>query len=176
LLPRTTIPLLISLLALAAPAGAIVVSYQATDVADAVPGEDRWVYRYWLDEFPFAAGYGFSVRFDPALYAALDASPATPSAQWDAIAIEPDANLGDDGLYDAEALADAPSVNATFTVSFVWLGEGTPGEQPFDVREPAPSFAVLPGESGTTVLPEPAQSALTAGALASLALRRRITA
>jgi hypothetical protein len=164
--------LLALLFATAAPARAVEITYRAVDVADTVVGEDRWLYQYWLDEFPFDAGYGFSVYFDPALYFDL-ATPAAPSA-WDAIAIEPDANLGDDGLYDAEALVDLPSVNGTFAVSFVWLGAGTPGAQPFDVREPAPSFAPVPGESGTTVLPEPATCTLGMGAIASLAARRRI--
>jgi hypothetical protein len=164
--------ILVSLVAFAAaPAGAIVVTYFPRDVADAVPGEDRWEYAFRIDDFaPYGAGYGFTVRFEPDLYAALDPDPQSPP-QWDAITAEPDANLGDDGLYDAGALVDAPSAAAVFHVSFVWLGTGTPGPQSFDVREPDPSFEVV--ESGTTVLPEPAGISLGMGALATLAATRR---
>ena len=156
---------------LATPAGAVVVTYAATDVADTVSGEDRWRVRYVLDEFPFDAGYGFTVYFDPDLYADLVASPAHPNADWDAITVEPDPDLGADGLYDAEALADAPAIDVSFVVTFRWLGAGVPGAQPFEVRDP--SLATVDGEVGTTVLPEPAPLAASAAALASLATRRR---
>jgi hypothetical protein len=166
---------LVSLVALAAlaaaPAGAVVVTYFPRDVADVVPGEDRWEYAFQVDGFAsYGAGYGFTVRFDPDHYAALDPDPTVPP-QWDAITAEPDPDLGDDGFYDAEALVDAPNAAAVFRVSFVWLGTGTPGAQPFDVREPSPSFEVV--ESGTTVLPEPAGLSLGASALAALAATRR---
>lgn len=166
---------LVPLVALAAaPAGAVVVTYFPRDLADAVPGEDRWEYAFQVDDFAaYGAGYGFTVRFDPDLYVALDPAPHSPP-QWDAITAEPDPNLGDDGFYDAETLVDAPNAAAVFRVSFVWLGTGAPGAQPFEVREPSPSFEVV--ESGTTVLPEPARLPLGATVLAALAATRRMAA
>lgn len=154
----------------ACSAQAVEIASVASNLADPVPGQDRWLYRYQLDEFPYDAGYGFTVYFDPDLYADLQETPVSP-AQWNAITAEPDVNLGDDGLYDAQALLDAPTVAVSFTVSFRWLGAGTPGAQPFEVREPLPSFAVI--ESGTTVVPEPAALSLGAGAIAALAGMRR---
>lgn len=154
----------------ALPARAVELSYFPIDVADAGAG-DRWVYQYGLDEFAYDAGYGFTVYFDPDLYADLDMSPDAPNAHWDAITVQPDASLGDDGFYDAEALVDLASVGGVFTVSFVWLGAGSPGAQPFEVRESAPSYATV--LTGTTVLPEADASALGAGALCALLATRR---
>lgn len=165
--------LLLSMLlaANALPARAVEVAYFPRDIADVVVGDDRWVYEYTLDEFPYDDGYGFTVYFDPDLYADLDMSPDAPNAHWDAITVEPDANLGDDGFYDAEALVDLPSVGGVFRVSFVWLGAGSPGAQPFEVRDAAPSYATV--LTGTTVLPEAGSSALGAGALCALLVTRR---
>ena len=158
----------ISLLALfAGSARAVELSYSVHNVADTEPGHDRWRYEYRLDAFPFDAGYGFTVYFDPELYTDLQTALPTPGSDWDAIVRQPDAGLGSDGFYDAEALFGDPSAHAVFRVSFEWLGLGTPSEQLFEVREPEPSFAVV--QSGTTVVPEPATLAQHASALLSLA-------
>jgi hypothetical protein len=162
----------VSLLALAAgSARAVEVSYSVQDVVDTQLGHDRWRYEYRLDAFPFAAGYGFTVYFDPELYTALQTGLPAPGSDWDAIVRESDAGLGSDGFYDAEALFDDPSADAVFRVSFEWLGTGTPGEQAFEVREPDPSFAVE--QSGTTVVPEPATLVQHASAVLSLAALAR---
>jgi hypothetical protein len=166
------IPLLLTLLA--APAAAVVVSYAAQNLADEVGGEDLWAYQYRLDEFPFDAGYGFTVYFDPDLYADLETTPPSPGPDWDALGFEPDPNLGDPGFYDAEALADDPTTGVVFTIAFRWLGVGTPGPQPFEVREPAPSYAMV--ENGTTVLPEASRVVMGVSALAALATLRRVAA
>ena len=163
------------LLALVAgPAHAVQVSYSVLNLADTQPGRDRWGYEYRLDEFPFEAGYGFTVYFDPELYTALQTALSAPGSDWDAILGRPDIDLGSDGFYDAEALFDDPSTTAVFRVSFEWLGTGTPGEQAFAVREPNPSFAVV--QSGTTVVPESAallQHASAVLSMAALAFHRR---
>jgi hypothetical protein len=153
--------------ALAAPAAAVEIAYFAAPA----PGAGRWTYFYALDEFPYDAGYGFTVYFDPELYADLDPNPLAPGEDWDAISVEPDAQLGEEGFYDAEALVDLPSVAASFSVSFRWLGAGDPGAQPFEVREPAPSFGVV--ESGISVAPEPGACGFGAAALVALAATRR---
>jgi len=165
----------ISVLTLVAgTARAVEVSYSALNLADTEPGHDRWRYEYRLDAFPFHAGYGFTVYFDPESYTALQTALPAPGSDWDAIVGAPDIGLGSDGYYDAEALFDDPSPNAVFRVSFEWLGTGTPGEQAFAVREPDPSFAVV--LSGTTVVPEPAalvQHASAVLSIAALAFHRR---
>ena len=88
-------------------------------------------------------------------------SVTTPLADWDEIAINPDASIPDDGFYDAIALVAGIAPGDTlsgFSVQFDWLGAGTPGNQFFDVVDSG-TFDVL--ESGETVLasapvPEPA--------------------
>jgi len=163
------------LLALVAgSAGAVEVSYSVLNLADTQPGHDRWLYEYQLGAFPFDAGYGFTVYFDPDLYTALQSALPAPGSDWDAILRQPDVDLGSDGFYDAEALFADPSADAVFRVSFEWLGTGTPGEQAFAVREPDPSFAVV--QSGTTGVPEPTalvQHASAVLSLAALASNRR---
>jgi hypothetical protein len=158
----------IALLALVAgSARAVEVSYAAQNLSDTELGHDRWRYEYRLDAFPFDAGYGFTVYFDPELYTTLQTALPASGADWDAIVRQPDAGLGSDGFYDAEALFDDPSTAAVFRVSFEWLGTGTPGEQAFEVREPAPSFTVV--QSGTTLVPEPAALVQHVSAVLSLA-------
>ena len=165
----------ICLLALVAgSADAVEISATAQNLADAQPGHDRWRYEYRLDAFPFDAGYGFTVYFDPALYTDLQVAAPAPGVDWDAIVRQPDTGLGSDGFYDAEARFDDSTTTAVFRVSFEWLGAGTPGAQPFEVREPAPSFAAV--ASGTTTVPEPAalvQHMSAVLSLAALALQGR---
>ncbi len=168
---KSSVPIAAVLLALccATPARAVQVYFTTQNL-----GGNRWLYAYRLDEFPYAAGYGFSVYFDPELHAALATAPPSPGSDWDAVVVQPDVGLGSEGLYDAQALYDDSTHLAVFRVSFDWLGAGTPGDQPFEVREPSPSFAVV--ESGTTFAPEPAalaQHAVTALSLAALATRGR---
>jgi hypothetical protein len=146
----------------AGSAQAVEVSYTVQNLSG-----NRWLYAYRLDEFPYAAGYGFSVYFDPELYASLSTALPGPGSDWDPVVVQPDPGLSSDGLYDAEALFDDSTPDAVFRVSFDWLGGGTPGAQSFVVREPSPSFAAV--EEGTTFAPEPALLAQHAGTLLSLA-------
>lgn len=130
-------------------------------------GGNRWLYEYELDAFPYATGYGFTVYFDPEQFASLTVAAPAPHADWNAVVLQPDPGLGAEGYYDAQALFDDATVDTVFRVSFDWLGIGLPGPQPFEVREPEPSFDVV--ESGMTVVPEPAVLAQHAGTLLSLA-------
>jgi hypothetical protein len=151
------------------PARAVNVHYEVQSL-----GGTRWLYTYQLDRFPYATGYGFSVFFDPDLYAAISTAAPAPGPDWNALVVQPDPGLGSEGFYDAEALFDDSTQFALFRVSFDWLGGGSPGDQPYEVREPSPSFGVV--ESGTTIAPEPAllaQHAVTALSIAALATRGR---
>jgi len=155
------------------PPEPVEIRYQATDLDDEAQGEDLWEYSYHLGSFPYPAGYGFSVFFDYATSDALVvAGPA--NADWDALALQPDLELPADGLYDAMALIAPASVEGEFRVRFVWLGEGPPGAQPFEIYD-GKDFRVV--EEGLTHLPEPgaAHAGLTSGlCLTWLAsLRRR---
>lgn len=140
----------------AAASHALTISYVAADLPDTIPGQDLWEITYSLDAFPFSAGYGFSVLFDPALYSGLEDPPPIVNDDWDVIVLQPDLLLPDPGRYDALSLAATPSIADPFRVSFVFLGIGMPGSQPFEVYNP--SFNTV--QSGFTVVPEPGTGAL----------------
>ncbi len=147
---------LVALWAMASPASATTIFFEVTDLPDQLPGEDLYGYEYSLSDFPFPAGYGFSVFFDHMLYASLESPPPPVGSDWDLLSIQPDPALPDDGLFDALALVDAPATLAGFTIEFVWRGGGVPGSQPFVIYDSA--FATI--ESGrtttrTVAVPEP---------------------
>lgn len=150
--------LVFAFLGLTGQARAVTISFSATDLPDMNPGENLYRYDYSLDSFPFSSGFGFSVQFDPSLFASLE-SPPPVGSNWDIISLQPDLALPDDGIYDARALVSSPSQLTGFSVEFVWLGSGAPAAQPFVVYNA--SFATV--ESGQTVpVPEPGTLALLA--------------
>lgn len=146
-----------SLCAFPEPASSAVISYTAVDVSDVTVGEDLWRYDYAVSGASFGSFEGFSLRFDPALYGALEDPPVSPSGDWFVSVVQPDAGLPADGIYNALALVDGASLADVFSVSFVWLGTGTPGAQAFELYDD--SFSVT--ETGRTrapgvSVPEPA--------------------
>ena len=169
--------------ALASPAWAdpIRIAYLATDLADTIPGDDRWEYRYFVSGFTFSADQGFSINFDPAHYADLDDPPPAAAPGWDAITLQPDPGLSSAGLYDALALVDAPPIAFPFIVSFAWFGgPGEPGPQAFTVNTFDASGMLTVIAAGTTVpyaapVPEPATLALVALGAGAMAIRTRRT-
>ena len=136
---------------------ATTISYQATDLADTTPGQDLWQYSYSVSGYTFNQNYGFTVLFDYSLYSNLEDPPPFVNSDWDPIVLQPDLVLPADGTYDALALVDNASLADPFTVSFVWLGSGPPGSQPFQVYDP--NFETIEEgrtTSGAAAIPEPA--------------------
>ena len=144
--------------------------YQAFNLTDSTPGQDLWRFSYTVSGFDVQASQGFSVFFTPSLYRQLQSPPPAVNADWNVIAVQPDLVLHDPGFYDAQALRSAPSLANEFNVTFVWLGLGTPGAQPYDIYNADFSTRF----SGQTVLvPEPAVPILVViGFLGWLFLRR----
>src|SRR6185503_5134554 len=108
--------------------------------------------------------------------------PPPVNADWDVLFLKPDPGIPDDGVYDALALVDDPSAADSFVVSFVWLGTGAPGAQPFAVNQfdvAGTLVAVL--QVGVTEplvqaapVPEPGASMWIGVGFAALASLRRI--
>ena len=128
---------------------AITIEYEVTDLPDTASGEDLWRYTYRVSDYTFTVGHGFTIYFNQMRYKDIEASTVPVNGDWDIIVWQPDIAIPDAGAYDALAIAknNAASIADTFIVSFVWLGDGTPGQQHFELY--APNFKTL--ESGQTV-------------------------
>ncbi len=137
----------------AGSASAAKMTYDVIDLSDNTVGEDLWQYSYSVSDYVFDAGYGFSIFFDDSLYSKLDNSSAAVNFDWDILTFQPDNTLPDAGVYDALALSNGASLTMPFTVDFVWIGNGVPGVQPFDVYDESFDIVI----SGfTSPVPEPA--------------------
>ena len=149
---------------------ATTIEFEATDLADVNAGEDLWHYSYRVSDFVFDSDSGFTIFFDYQLYGPLLAAEFV-NADWDVLMIQPDLALADDGFYDALAQSDDASLADSFAMTFVWLGPGSPGAQPFEVY--GPGFETL--ETGTTApIPEPTTALLILVGLLLFPLTRRI--
>lgn len=100
-------------------AHAIIITYEATDLANTTAGEDLWQYTFTASDHTFAADTGLTIYFDYALYGAIDPSPISPNGDWNVLTWNPDAGIPDAGAYDAYALSDNASLADSFMVSFV---------------------------------------------------------
>ncbi len=175
---RTRSSVLAAALLLSVTARAGIIEYEVTNI-----GGSTWRYDYSVTNDAQAAGLAeFTIWFALGLYDSLTL-PTSP-AGWDPLVIQPDPLLPDDGFFDALALGPALALNETlggFSVTFNWLGAGTPGSQAFDFIDPI-SFQTL--ESGLTQrrvipdptpVPEPAIALLFAAGFAAVtfAVRRR---
>ncbi len=118
-------------IATGAAVGQPAIRYEASNLSDLTPGEDLWRYTYTITEFTFQTNQGFSIFFDHSLYAELENPPPFVNADWSVITVQPDILLRQAGFYDGQALRSDPSLANRFTTSFVWLGQGEPGSQPF---------------------------------------------
>jgi hypothetical protein len=159
-------------LAWPASADAITIQFQAHDLADVAVGEDLWQYEYLVSGGTFEADQGFSVYFDPLLYASLS-DPQTTNAGWDIIVVQPDPFLPSNGFYDALAIVPGASLTNPFNVTFVWLGaRGTlPGIQPLSINQFDAQGNLEILSSGETVpvsTPEPSTFALMVTAAVGL--------
>ncbi|MBL8200339.1 MAG: hypothetical protein JNK40_05135 [Chromatiales bacterium] len=160
--------LLLALLA-TAPAPATTILYAATS-----QGGSSWRYEYSvINDSLEAPILEFTIYFPLDRYADLVVAGGPPG--WDPLVAQPDADLPDDGFYDALALAGGIAPGATlagFGVTFSYLGAGAPGSQRFEVINPG-SLAML--DAGNTALvPLPGSGpGLAAAVLVAAAVRVR---
>ncbi|MDO8064650.1 hypothetical protein [Janthinobacterium sp. SUN206] len=163
--------LLALLLCAMSAAHATHIGYTATAL-----GGTQWRYDYTVSNTTLGVPIGeFTLFFSVGRYANLHKVSTAPG--WDVLLVQPDPAIPASGYLDALALAGGinPGATATgFSVTFDYLGAGSPGAQPFSILDPV-SFIEL--DSGST---QPAAIALPstpwlllAGVLAMLCLRRR---
>src|SRR5688572_10731953 len=100
---------------------AIVITFEATDLANTTPGEDLWRYVYTITDFSPVQDVAVETLFDHTLYRDLE-DPAPGVAGWDILTLQPDSNLPDVGRYSALALSTGASLVEPFELTFVWLG------------------------------------------------------
>ncbi len=120
-------------------------------------GSGRYQFTYDVININLPEGIEeFTIWFDYGLYGNLTVETQTPLAtDWAEMVWQPEPAFGDDGAYDAQALASSIVVGQTisgFAVSFDWLGVGEPGSQFYEIVDPV-SFEII--DSGHTI-PEPA--------------------
>jgi hypothetical protein len=133
-------------------AHAIVITFEATDLADTTPGDDLWRYVYTITDFSPVPDVAVETLFGHTLYRDLQ-DPAPGVGGWDILTLQPDSNLPDVGRYSALALSAGVSLAEPFDLTFVWLGgPGTaPGSQPFELNAfDAQSGVLAPLATGCT--------------------------
>jgi hypothetical protein len=173
---RLGLPALLVLSCMLGGLQAATIEFVATDLLDVVPGEDLWRYDYTVTGHTFLQSQYFDVLFDPLLYASLVDGPA-PNADWDVTLLQPITPTNpppfDIGMFNAAALIDNPSTSGTFSASFVYLGPGTPGPQPFEIYDANSTLLVEGLTSSPFVVPEPSSAMLLLAGLAGLRILSR---
>ena len=170
---------LASVLLLAATAHAGVI-YSAVDLGSPGPaGGELWQYTYSLQDYVPQQDVAVEILFDPLQYNDLQNPPPAVSG-WNIMSLQPDPNSGDAGRYSALALENNAPVTGPFTVTFAFLGTGTPGSQPVEYNQFASggSFIGTIATDQTDPVPEPATALLIGSGLVAAAfyLRRRYRA
>lgn len=164
----------LSFLFFANTSNATTVNYELNDL-----GGSNWEYTYSVQNDTLSQDIEeFTIFFDYGLYSNLSVT-AAPN-DWDAITVEPQEILGypENGFYDALALSMgvAPGTSiGGFSVSFNWLGSGTPGSQYFEVINPVDFTALDSGmTTASAAVPEPGSILLIGTGVAGIVgLRKR---
>ncbi len=164
------LPIALALLAISSGAGAAI-QYQAIDLPDIVGGQDLWEYQYTVTG-TFGQFAGFNVLFDSALFANLQDPPPAVNADWSVSTTQPIPALLADGLYQASANQDAPSLAGPFKIQFTRLTDALPGSQSYELVDAdfnvTGTFATVPAAP----IPEPATWAMLGVGLAALGFGR----
>ena len=161
--------LVVALLLIAGPARAATIDTTLLDLGGSV-----WEATFSITNDLAVDINQFTVYFDVASYRSLGLGP-TPT-DWDAIVLQPDPLLPDDGIYDALALTAglAPGTSlGGFTVQFLFLGAGAPGPLQFDIVDPDTFDVLASGASVPTVVPLPAAAWLLVSGCWLLTFSRR---
>jgi hypothetical protein len=144
----------------ASEAQAIAIQFDTKNVTG-----DVWQYDYFITGFSFDDSQALLIDFDSYLYADLQDTPPPPNADWSTqtfpTSVPTPGVVGDlvPGSFVAVPLVNGASLADPFTVTFTWLGTGTPGSQAFTVYD-ADFVPIVTGQ--TSPVPEPATLGLMA--------------
>lgn len=163
--------LLALLLCAMSAAHAASIGYTATSL-----GGTQWRYDYTVSNTTLAVPIAeFTLFFSVGPYANLHDISTAPG--WDVLLVQPDPAIPASGYFDALALAGgiAPGATATgFSVTFDYLGAGTPGAQPFSILDPVSFIELEAGITQAAAVALPSTPwLLLAGVLAMACLGRR---
>ncbi|WP_332860380.1 hypothetical protein [Janthinobacterium svalbardensis] len=163
--------LLALLLCAMSAAHATSIGYTATAL-----GGTQWRYDYTVSNTTLAMFIEeFTLFFSVGQYANLHNVSTAPG--WDVLLVQPDPAIPASGYLDALALAGGimPGATATgFSVTFDYLGAGSPGAQPFSILDPVSFIEIEAGITQAAAVALPSTPwLLLAGVLAMACLGRR---
>jgi len=148
------------------------IDYQVSNVSG-----NEWQYSYYISVPPTNSLLNlqaFTVFFDPSLTTNLQDTSGESTSNWGIFSVSPDPVLISDGFYTAQALTDNP-LTIPFTITFDYLGSGTPGSQLFSIDQ-FDSNGILTSNLatgnttllGTVAVPEPGTLVLLLSGLVGL--------
>lgn len=163
--------LLALLLCAMSAAHATSIGYTATSL-----GGTQWRYDYTVSNTTLAVPIAeFTLFFSVGQHAMLHDISTAPG--WDVLLVQPDPAIPASGYLDALALAGGihPGATATgFSVTFDYLGAGSPGAQPFSILDPVSFIELDTGITQAAAVALPSTPwLLLAGVLAMACLGRR---
>ncbi len=150
-------------------------------------GGNSWTFSYTVENDDIDEGIeDFSIFFDYGLYENISVTGI--AVDWDAFEVQPEIILDpkEKGSYNAYTLNSPIAMNESlsgFSVSFDWLGNGTPGTQYYEIYadgnyedEIDHGDTQLADQGGSDPVPEPSTLILFAtGLLGYLLSRRRVS-
>lgn len=157
-----------------AQAGTVRVAAQREDLADNIPGADRWMAHYVVTlESRLTEFYTVSLLFTPQTYSNLQLLPQ-PRTDLSSLVVQPDLMLMADGLVQFTAL-EALLTGDTFSFDVEYVRTGlTTGVQGFEVLGSEYEFIGSGNVAEPGIdLPEPDALMLASAAMAALAWQRR---
>lgn len=163
------LPLWITLLA--TTLGAATVKMEVTNLGASATGitggQTGNRYTYYLTDITLLSGQELNIRFDPALFGSL--SNATASPGFSVMLFQPNQPPGAFGDLSALSTMNQTSSTASFSLEFLYLGQGLPGPQPYFINQFNVNGGFTTLESGLTSpaspVPEPGTLALCGAVL-----------
>jgi hypothetical protein len=154
----------LSLACTMAPAASV--SYQATNLADVVAGQDLWQLDYTLTG-PFDTFDAVNLLFASDRYASIQLLSMSPTGSLDVLLTQPDVQLGTAGQLNLSALQSLPGTFLSkVAVRLVWTDQASPGAQPFEWLDADFNVKASGMTVPTSVVPEAGGLPLMLGGLA----------